>query len=133
MKKNIFLICTTFLFISWATFAQTGSVKGKVLDGSFPLPGAIVQLDGIQKSASTDFEGNFTITGVAAGNYAITISYIGYEKSHQNIIVELGKLTQVPNIYMKSTSDELAEVVVSASVSRRLSEAKALNIQKKCN
>ena len=130
MKNNIFLICATFLFFSWTAFAQTGSVKGKVLDGSFPLPGAIIQLQGIQKSVSTDFEGNFTITGLKSGNYTIIISYVGYEKSNQDVIVESGKVAKVPNIYMKSTSDELQEVVVSGSVSRRLSEAKALNIQK---
>ncbi|KGO86622.1 TonB-dependent receptor [Flavobacterium rivuli WB 3.3-2 = DSM 21788] len=130
MKKITFLVYGFFILWSLVSFAQDGAVKGRVLDGAFPLPGATIQLSGTQKNASTDFEGNYTITGIAAGNYEMTVTYLGYEKASQSVSVEAGKVTPVPNIIMKSTTDELEEVVVSANASRRLSEAKALNIQK---
>ena len=124
MKKITFLVYGFFILWSLVSFAQDGAVKGRVLDGAFPLPGATIQLSGTQKNASTDFEGNYTITGIAAGNYEMTVTYLGYEKASQSVSVEAGKVTPVPNIIMKSTTDELEEVVVSANASRRLSEAK---------
>lgn len=130
MKKILFLFYGLVILYSANSFAQDGIVKGRILDGNFPLPGATVQLNGTQKNISTDFEGNYTISGVEAGIYEMLIVYLGYEDAVINVIVEEGKVTSVPHVIMKSLSDELEEVVISVDSSRRLGEAKALNIQK---
>ena len=123
MKKITFLLYGVFLLVSFTAFAQSGGIKGKVLDGSFPLPGATVQLNGTQKNASTDFEGNYNITGISPGSYEVVAAYLGYEKTTQSIIVEAGKITAVSDILMQPISNELNEVVVTSTASR-LSEAK---------
>jgi hypothetical protein len=46
MEKNRFLIYVVFLLVSLTAAGQKGAIKGKVFDGAFPLPGAIVQLNG---------------------------------------------------------------------------------------
>ena len=129
MKKITFLIYGVFLLVSFTVFGQSGGIKGKVLDGLFPLPGATVQLNGTQKNASTDFEGNYNITGIRPGTYEVVVAYLGYDKATKTIVVEAGKITAVPDILMHPISNELNEVVVTSTASR-LSEAKALNIQK---
>lgn len=128
MKKITFLIYAIFLLLSFTSFAQSGVIKGRVLDGPYPLPGATIQLNGTKKTATTDFEGNFTISGVAPAEYEIQIAYLGYDKLNQVVIVVDGKITTVPDILLQSVSSNLDEVVVTTS--RKLSEAKALNMQK---
>ncbi|WP_316793750.1 TonB-dependent receptor [Pedobacter frigoris] len=130
MKKNTFLIIVNILFFSLTAIAQTGSLKGRVLDARFPLPGATIKVDGTQKNVTTDFDGNFTITGITAGSYTITVGYLGYEKRNESVKVESGKITIVPDMLLKPISQDLNEVVVSSNGGKRLSEAKALNIQK---
>jgi len=129
MEKNRFLIYVVFLLVSLTAAGQKGAIKGKVFDGAFPLPGAIVQLNGTQKNVSTDFEGSYNFTGVDGGTYEISVTYVGYKKNTQTITIEPGKVTVIPGILLSASSNDLDEVVVKEH-SRRLSEAKALNIQK---
>jgi TonB-dependent receptor len=128
MKKITFLVYGVFLLLSLTSFAQSGAIKGRILDGPYPLPGATIQLNGTKKTATTDFEGNFSINGIVPAEYEIHVSYLGYEKFTQAVIVEENKVTTVPNILLQPVSNSLDEVVVSTS--RKLSEAKALNMQK---
>lgn len=54
------------------------SVSGKISDKSgSALSGATVKLNG--KTAKTNTEGNYQFTNVKAGNYMLTLSYIGYQ------------------------------------------------------
>lgn len=128
MRKITMLINGMLLLLSFASFAQKGGVEGRVLDGDFPLPGATVSIKGIQKSTTTDYDGNFTITNLPASNYEITVTYIGYETYNGQVTVEADKINKIAAISLVPKTSELDEVVVSSS--RRLSEAKALNIQK---
>ena len=70
--------------------AQSGSVSGKVTDASnnSPLIGANVILEGTSLGAATDGEGRYEIKGLAAGEYVITVSYIGFRNFKENISLE---------------------------------------------
>jgi hypothetical protein len=80
-------ILTLFLFywISTAAFAQTLSITGRALDGKdqSPLIGANVLLthlpDSVKRGAAADPNGGFAFTGLAAGSYQLTISFLGYQ------------------------------------------------------
>ncbi|NQY98978.1 MAG: carboxypeptidase regulatory-like domain-containing protein, partial [Henriciella sp.] len=68
------------LMISAATpFAAAQVLSGKVTDvsGEAPLQGAIVTIDGLNRSTSTDRFGEYRIANVPAGDYSVTVSYIG--------------------------------------------------------
>lgn len=82
------------------------TVKGTVTDGNEPIIGASVLVKGSPKGAMTDFDGNFTLTGVSP-NAVITVSYVGFET--QEIPVD-GKTTI--NVTLKESSTVLDEVVV---------------------
>lgn len=92
-------------------FAQTGSIKGKVLDETNqPLPGATVTIDGTTLGSVTDANGNYTISGVNPGNYTVTAKFIGYIASKQTIKVASSVITV--NFGLKPESTSLNEVVV---------------------
>ena len=54
------------------------SISGKVVDKTESLTGVKVMLDGKEVIVYTDFEGNFTIENVLAGEHTISLSLITY-------------------------------------------------------
>jgi hypothetical protein len=61
----------------------TMSVSGNVSDAKTgeALVGVKVQLEGTEKKAYTDFDGNYYFDEVSPGEYSVTASYISYEKN----------------------------------------------------
>jgi len=64
--------------------------------------------------ATTDKSGHFLLKGVAPGQYLIRISMTGYEAQEKEILVKTGD-TAIVNVVLKDKSDDLKEVIVSAS------------------
>ncbi len=121
MKKNLLVFAWSMLLIVFSGFtviAQTGSIKGTVLeDGTNePLIGATVVVKGTTKGATTDIDGNFTLPGVDAGNQTIVISYVGYDNKEMSVNVVDGQTTDVGRITISTGSVGLKEVEVIASV-----------------
>ncbi len=54
------------------------SISGKVTDASEELTGVQILLDGKATTVYTDFEGNFTLTNVLAGEHTVTFSLVAY-------------------------------------------------------
>ncbi|MBK7630476.1 MAG: carboxypeptidase-like regulatory domain-containing protein [Ignavibacteriales bacterium] len=79
MKVIIWL----FFFISITTniIAQTGTLKGKVVDKEYgePLIGANVLVIGTNLGAASDIDGNYEIKNISPGTYLLRVSYIGYK------------------------------------------------------
>ena len=75
-------LLSVFLFLCpAAAVAQTGSISGSVVDQTgLVLPGATLMLRGagVPRSAYTDDEGRFELSGVASGTYALTVSLSGF-------------------------------------------------------
>lgn len=69
----------TFLFFTIYSFSQTVKVTGNVLDSNsgYPLVGVNVSAKDYKIGASTDFDGNFTISDVPIG-VTLIFSYVGY-------------------------------------------------------
>lgn len=86
---------TLLLFVSSAAlFAQTGIIRGKVLDQSGnPLVGAtVVIMEPEIIGTYTNEEGIFDLSKVATGKYKVEVSYIGYDSAFQEVTVENGKV-----------------------------------------
>ncbi|MCV9928294.1 TonB-dependent receptor [Flavobacterium sp. LS1R49] len=97
----ILILLLTSNFIS----AQT-KIKGKVSDeNGLTIPGANISIVGSSKSVSTDFDGKYEIE--VPTNATLLFSFIGFNP--QKIAVS-GKTTI--NVTLKSTSEDLKEVVV---------------------
>jgi outer membrane receptor for ferrienterochelin and colicin len=109
-------ITLTLLLGSALSFAQTGTLSGKISDAKSneALIGAIIRVETTALGASTDVEGNFTIARVPAGVYKVTISSVGYvNKVYENVRIEAGKTTVI-DTKIAEDSKTLGEVVVKA-------------------
>ena len=69
----------TVLMTTALPLAAAQVLTGKVTDttGTAPLQGAIVSVDGTNRSTSTDRFGEYRIANLSPGDYSITVSYIG--------------------------------------------------------
>lgn len=82
-------LCLALLFTVAA--AQTGSITGSVTDeAGAPLPGANVTVEGTQLGASTDADGDYSVSNVPSGTYTVTASFIGYESASSSVTVGTG-------------------------------------------
>ena len=89
LKTIILSVC----LVTSHLFSQTGNLLGTVSDsnGSFPLPGANVYLEGTNFGGITDSGGKVYLSNLPAGNYKLVVSYIGYENQEKNISIETAR------------------------------------------
>ena len=75
-----FVAATALALIS-AVAAYAEGITGIVLDKKDrqPLIGATVQVAGTGVKAITDIDGKFSLNGLKAGKYSITVNYISYK------------------------------------------------------
>ncbi len=98
-------------------FAQSGTIKGKVLDADNgePIPFAnvsIMQGAKIVTGGMTDFDGVYTIKPVPVGKFTVKVSYIGYKTiALNNVQVNNSKIT-FQDFKLPTSLSKIEEVVV---------------------
>jgi TonB-dependent receptor len=104
-----------------------GSITGVVTDASHDvLPGARIELQPVGQSAVSDQEGRFTITNVKAGEYTVTISYVGLSTLKKTTTVQAGQTINIDVVLQVPAVQE----AVTVSADRPRGEAAALNEQR---
>lgn len=65
------------------------NMSGKVVNriNGEPLPGANILLSEPSKATISDVDGNFTIDGLPAGQYQVTVTYVGFKNFTQTVAV----------------------------------------------
>jgi TonB-linked SusC/RagA family outer membrane protein len=83
----VLLLCTLLVGTIVIAQAQTGDVRGTVLNASTkePLIGANVIIQGTMRGAATDFEGAFAIKRLNPGKYVLVVRFLGYFSERKNI------------------------------------------------
>lgn len=112
-----------FVLMVWSplSFAQqdpcTFTISGKVLNANTnePIPFAVVKVEGAEKYATADEDGDFKIDGLCSKNNTLIISSLGYANS--TIDYKEGSTTQ---FYLQQDVTGLDEVTIEAE---RLKEA----------
>jgi TonB-linked SusC/RagA family outer membrane protein len=103
MKNILLSICLCVL--GFASYAQDGVVKGKILDSSgLPLPGVNILIKGTTNGTSTDFDGNYELK-CAMGN-DLVISFMGFKP--QTITVA----SWILNCTLEDDTEMLDELIV---------------------
>lgn len=109
-------------------FEETASIQGVVVaeDGGAPLPAALVVLDGAPLSATTGADGRFTIAGVPAGTYRLTVTREAFAALTTPVTVVAGQpvlldlrlpvLQFEERVVVTATRTERAVTEVAASV-----------------
>jgi hypothetical protein len=74
----LFSLTTVFAGNNNGDKLKSFSISGKVVDSNESLTGVKILLDGKETVVYTDFDGNFTIDNVLAGEHTISFSLITY-------------------------------------------------------
>jgi hypothetical protein len=116
----LFLLLLAHIALNAQRSQLTQQIRGTVIDGVLqrPLVGATVSLVNLNRSTSTDSNGNFTFRDVPIGRQTLAISHIGFKSMTQdNISLEAGKETML-SFPMESAPNTEEQAVVKAT-SRR--------------
>lgn len=118
MRFSIFVFC---LLLATASYAQRGSIKGRIFDetNNEPIPFANVALQNTTIGAVSDIDGNYVIENIEPGLYNVQTSYIGYRS---RTIFEVQVSAKVPvtlNIELTPTGTDLDVVEITTQVFER--------------
>ena len=117
MRKTVLTLIVAIAAIQ--AIAQDGFIRGKVLEEATgePLFGATVVKQGTTIGASTDFDGNYSIT-LPAGTHNIVFQSVSFQSIVlEGVEVKAGQPT-ILDVVMKEDVQQLGEVVVTASVAK---------------
>jgi hypothetical protein len=94
----------------------TGTVRGRVTEAASgqPIPGVQAQVVGTTLGAATGETGEFTITGVPAGNRVVLVRRIGYAEARLPVQVAAGQTSTV-NATLTAAAVMLSEVVTTGT------------------
>ncbi|HEY6144562.1 MAG TPA: TonB-dependent receptor [Flavobacterium sp.] len=107
--KLKFAIIALVMICTHDVMAQSKTIQGVVTDGvGVPLPGVSVNVQGTKNSASTDFEGRYSIKDVSSSD-KIIYSFVGLISQ----TITVGNQTAI-NVRLIESTQNLNEVVVVA-------------------
>ena len=113
----IYLMLSLAATVSWAQ----GLVRGKVLDKQNSEPLSFVNVKVTQQTdgkfvagGTTDVDGNFNVSGLKLGKYAVTLSYMGYRDETRQFEITVDRNDMHYNIiYMAEDAKMLKGVTVT--------------------
>ncbi len=85
------------LFVVSPLWANTGKFAGKVVDrqSGEALPGVNIIVDGTNRGAATDNNGEYVILNIPPGDYTLRASFIGYATQRvENLRISIGNTTR---------------------------------------
>ncbi len=115
-----------FLLLGLPLRAQErkGTITGHATDVNHDsLVGARVELQPLGRTATTDGQGQFTISEVMPGKYTLTVSYVGFKPFSREVTIASGGVENVDPVLEIETVNE--QVIVRGE--RERGEVEALN------
>src|ERR1017187_7815693 len=93
-----------FLIVSFASFSQTGSIRGFVYtkDDGEPSIYTLVFLQGSSMGVSSDVNGYYSITNIPPGKYLLMVTALGYDTIKENISIKSGDVLTKKLFLIKS-------------------------------
>lgn len=123
---NKYILTVFVLFCGLFAIGQT-KISGQITDPSgMAIPGVNVVVKGTSDGGITDLDGNFSFQTMATGKQTIQASYVGFEV-YEKIETLTGKAI-VLSIQMQTSSEQLNEVVLTATSTRRSQKETPLSI-----
>lgn len=115
--KNIIVVAIALLLWIPCNAQRQYAIKGQIsnTEGEM-LPGVTLFVPAINKGASTDNNGKFSITSVSKGIYIVQISYIGYQTVEKEVTIKNSDIWI--DVSLKEQTELLDEVVVSHDKAR---------------
>ena len=127
--KKLFFALIAMVVLGLPALAQErkGTITGTVKDsGNSALQSALVELLPLGRKVVTDDQGQFRITDVPAGEYTLSVSYVGLAASNVPVTVQAGQEVSANAVLQVASQND--QVVVIAE--RLQGEAEAINIER---
>ncbi|MAW95460.1 MULTISPECIES: TonB-dependent receptor [unclassified Leeuwenhoekiella] len=126
------IILTTFvLFIGSWCFGQTGSLKGIVTDNTGKtLSGVNVILNNTALGTQTNPDGIFEFEELQAGDYTLSLSYLGFRTKNLEINLNASQTLDLGNITLYEGNEILNEVVIEGTRRNKFSRRKTAYVAK---
>jgi TonB-dependent receptor len=131
LKQFNRLICIALVCMSVCLFTHaqgaTGGIAGNVQDSAGAiLVSAKVEVEPGNRQVATDNQGQFRIANLAAGQYTLTATYVGFKQYTSAVTVTAGQVANVTaSLQVASDSDS---VLVTAP--RLQGDAEAVNVER---
>jgi TonB-dependent receptor len=132
MRKSLYvlsliaLMCSTLWVMPLDAQERSGWVTGSVADAAGGiLPGARVELQPQGSSVVTNGQGQFTISGVAPGQYKLSVNYVGFAPFSTDVTVAAGQTARVDAVLQVGVQTE----VLTVRGDRQRGEVEAINIE----
>ena len=91
-----FLSCSLFLVVALSAQERPGSITGRAVDRvGAVLQGARVEIQPQGITTTTDPQGEFTITGLAPGEFTVQVSYVGFSTYVSKVTVTAGRASRI--------------------------------------
>ncbi|MEL7001153.1 MAG: carboxypeptidase-like regulatory domain-containing protein, partial [Bacteroidota bacterium] len=119
------------IFCTSTAIAQNSSatITGKVLDAKGEvLPGITVILEGTDKGAVTDAQGNFEIKNLKPSNYSLIISGVGYVRQSKTILLKNGQSLKL-NFTLQENTQQLDEVIVRGKTDSQIKREQPIKVE----
>ena len=108
-----YLIGFAFL-LSLQALAQTGNIKGTIINSEETLPFANVQVKNTDIGVSSGMDGNYYLTGLEPGKHVLIVSHVGHISEKKEVLVKAGETTTAN--FVMSSSALLDEIVVTGTM-----------------
>lgn len=130
LRKNL-ATCFCMLLILSTSIVAAGGLKGVVTDSltGEPLFGANVFIDETSLGSATNFEGEYSIKRIPAGDYIVKYSYLGYRSKTEQVTIIDNRTLEI-NVSLAPDIIEGEEVLITAQA---LGQAAAINQQLSSN
>ncbi len=119
-----------FIFLSYQLIAQNATIHGTIVGDQEQLIGATVLLVESAKGVNTDLDGKFTLEGLAAGEYTLRLSYIGYETDSLRVQLSRGEHKDLGVIHLRAVAETLSQVTITEKLKEGGEEASRLKMLK---
>ena len=111
MKRLLLSLTALFGFVI-LSFAQTEKLSGKILNKkNEPVVGATIQIEGSSTGASSDVDGNFSLSLSVGKKHTLVISSVNYEtKTITDVEVVTGQVNELQILLNESAKNTLIGV-----------------------
>ena len=125
---TIVLLFTVYL----NCFSQENStIQGHITDADQkPLSGVNVLIAQLNTGTQSNEQGDFNIENLSAGNYTLTISYLGFKTQTKQVSVQNDGVLTLGNIVLYEGNEILNEVVINGERQNKFSRKKTAYVAK---